>query len=140
MNKIQTSLLKNYYKKLKAEIPFSYPERKRLLKDMQTSLYVYATEHPSFTDKDLIENFGEPSALADSLIELDSSENIRKQIFSNKKAKLYLAIVIVAIIITAFFVLKICGEFATQYMETTVIYESETSIIHETETSTTHEQ
>ncbi len=106
-------LIKKYYKQTKAKIPTSYPNKKDILNQIHSSLIQYEAEHSEFTYDDLIVNFGEPSEFANSFIEFDSPEGIRKKLYNSKKITFIVIGIIIFIIICTIFVLKYIGGYAT---------------------------
>ena len=130
-------LIKKYYKQTKAKIPTAYPNRKDILNQIHSSLIQYETEHSEFTYDDLTANFGEPSEFANSFIEFDSPDEIRKKLMDTKKKYtltiVSIIIIIVIILISTIILMINQGERATEILITTEVeYDPETESTEET--------
>ncbi len=124
-------LIKKYYNQTKNKIPAFYPKKKEILSQIHSSLIQYQDEHSKVTYDDLIKDFGSPSEFADSLIEFDSPDGIRRKLYNTRKISLIVIGVIVLIILCTIFVLKSMGGYITTQI---VTIEEESPL--ETETNT----
>lgn len=115
----QEKWIRKYYQKTKHSIPLFFPNRKSILVSLKSSLSHFSNEYNGFTYDDLTENFGNPAEFANSLIENESAENIRKQLFTSKKLVIAIICLVILIIFTAFGVMINMGNYATEILITT---------------------
>lgn len=118
MKKESKTLIKKYYNAVKNSIPVSFPNKKNVLKEIESSLLIFSNEHDCFTYDDIVESFGSPLDFANSLIESESTENIRKHFYNNKKITLAIVLILVVIITMAFIIMKDNGSRATEALVT----------------------
>ncbi len=121
----QEKIAKKYYKQTRNKIPLFFPNRKNILAEIKSSLSMFCDEHHDFTYNDLVESFGEPLDFANSLIESESADNIRKQLWNSKKISVAIICIIVLILLITVFMIDFIGNRATEMIITTEIIDVE---------------
>lgn len=101
MNKNQKLLIAKYLKQVKSDIPFKNKCSKHMLKNLKLSITDFCQENPDFTFDSLVNTFGTPAEIADTLLEEVPPEKI---IHSIKQRKVILcASVVMLVVVSAIF-------------------------------------
>lgn len=101
----ENKIVKKYMAGVADKISIFYPNRGRVLKDLKQSVEAYLYENSEGTYEDIVEEFGEPEAVAEELLELDTENGIRKNMIR------CIVLLLLLVIVLALGVLNITDEF-----------------------------
>lgn len=119
--------VKRYRRMVKSSVPQDYPDRKRILRDMQMALDDFLEEHPQADYETLEKEFGKPEELAASLIDGLSGEQVLRLFMQRKKWEIVTVVAagILAFAVTAILISLAEKNRAVEITEELVIYEEQ---------------
>ena len=101
MNKKMKSELKNYLSKIRKSLPCSFNAKQAFIFMLKSQIKSYLEENPDATFEDVINNFGEPSTIAESF----DTEECKIKIRSQKLKILILELFSVILLVLSIFLL-----------------------------------
>lgn len=111
MSLYNPSPIHTFYKKVKNNIPFIFPQKKSFLKDFHKKLSDFATNRSDLTFEDLVSEFGEPTIIVDNLIKATSPASIHRSLFLKPLFKFLLFALYIVVILFYIEVYKFSTDF-----------------------------
>lgn len=113
---------KKYLKEVRAEIPCSSDKKKQLMHAFLTSLENYLCDNPDAAYQDIVDAFGTPKEMADTLSE-NISESDARQYRRRKKLVLIFSVLLLCIILSLISYKLYQRHIPAEIVRTIVVYE-----------------
>ncbi len=113
---------KKYLKEVRAEIPCSSGKKKQLMHAFLTSLENYLCDNPDVSYQDIVDAFGTPKEMADTLSE-NISESDARQYRRRKKVVFIASILSICLLLAWIIFLLYDSRIPITIVQTTIIYD-----------------